>query len=183
MTVLPEERNSSQASISLCCFPRCRSATLGGTLRMALYPQARQLARHGRIRTRRADGTVSGPAPPRQADIGQGGRSLAGISQPTPCQGKLAIHNRRRRCQIAEALPTISMTQATRALRRPGWKDSSPSGFFHAKGNADGHEAHRHVLRLDGKACCLSQGCQFHRYVGKPTQLLLTSKLESLIRR
>jgi hypothetical protein len=57
---------------------------------------ARQLARHGRIRTRRSLNPVSGPPHPRQTNIEQRNRRMGGKSQHASRHSRLAIHNRRR---------------------------------------------------------------------------------------
>jgi hypothetical protein len=56
---------------------------------------ARQLARHGRVRTRRSLNPVSGSPPPRQANPHQRSRRMGGRSQRASRQSRLAIHNRR----------------------------------------------------------------------------------------
>ena len=58
--------------------PRCRSASPGQPVRMALHSQTWKLARHGRVRTRRADQPMSEPPHSRQADPRTRGRRLAG---------------------------------------------------------------------------------------------------------
>jgi hypothetical protein len=76
--------------------PRRRGAPARRTVRMALHAQARQLARHGRIRTRRSLIPMSGSTHPRQADPDPRNRRLGGRPQQASRQGRLAIHNRRR---------------------------------------------------------------------------------------
>jgi DDE superfamily endonuclease len=56
---------------------------------------ARQLARHGRIRTRRSLNPMSGSPHPRQANPHQRSRRMGGRSQRASRQSQLAIHNRR----------------------------------------------------------------------------------------
>jgi hypothetical protein len=57
---------------------------------------ARQLARHGRIRTRRSLNPVSGSPHPRQTNPHQRSRRMGGTSQHPSRQSRLAIHNRGR---------------------------------------------------------------------------------------
>src|SRR5580704_13929154 len=59
---------------------------------MALHAQARQLARHGRIRARRYRVPMSEPPHRRQENPRP--RSMAGPPKQAPCQGQLAIQNR-----------------------------------------------------------------------------------------
>ena len=84
---------------------------------MALHAQARQLARHGQIRTRRACVAVSGSPHRRQA------QRMAGPPQPAPRQGQLAIQNRRRPRQAEEIVPSVRVTRATliQRVRRFGF--------------------------------------------------------------
>ena len=82
---------------------------------MALHAQARQLARHGRIRTRRARVAVSGSPHRRQANPRPRSQRMAGPPQQAPRQGRLAIQNRRRPRQAEETIPSVRVTRATRA--------------------------------------------------------------------
>ncbi len=66
------------------------------TVRMALHAKARQLARHGRIRTRRSLNPMSGSTHPRQTNPDRRSRRMAGQSQQPSRQSRLAIHNRGR---------------------------------------------------------------------------------------
>src|SRR4051794_9964214 len=80
---------------------------------MALYAQARQLAQHGRIRTRRARVAVSGSPHRRQANPRLRSQRMAGSPQQAPRQGQLAIQNRRRPRQAEETVPSVRVTRAT----------------------------------------------------------------------
>src|SRR5271156_5246750 len=81
---------------------------------MALHAQARQLARHGRIRARRSRVPMSEPPHRRQENPRPRSQRMAGPPKQAPCQGQLAIQNRRRPLQAEETVPSVRMTRATR---------------------------------------------------------------------
>src|SRR2546422_2778974 len=83
---------------------------------MALHAQARQLARHGRIRTRRSRVAMSGSPHRRQANPRPRSHRMAGPPQQAPRQSRLAIHNRQRPRQAEETVPSVRVTRATRHL-------------------------------------------------------------------
>src|SRR6266536_537821 len=83
---------------------------------MALHAQARQLARHGRIRTRRSRGAMSGSPHRRQANPRPRSHRMAGPPQQAPRQSRLAIHNRQRPRQAEETVPSVRVTRATRTF-------------------------------------------------------------------
>src|SRR5271166_1084897 len=99
--------------VALRSLSRRRSASPRRTVRMALYAQARKLARHGRIRTRRPLNPVPRPTHPEQAGTDPGSRRLGTTPQQTSRQGRLAIHNRRRPRQTRQAIPSVRVTRAT----------------------------------------------------------------------
>ena len=98
-------------------FPR-RGASARRALRMALHAQARQLARHGRIRTRRSRVAMSGSPHRRQANPRPRSHRMAGPPQQAPRQSRLAIHNRQRPRQAEETVPSVRVTCAT-SMRIP----------------------------------------------------------------
>ena len=68
--VLVQDNLSTHTAASLyAAFPAARSAPPRQAVRMALHPQARKLARHGRIRTRRSVEPMSEPPHSRQARL------------------------------------------------------------------------------------------------------------------
>src|ERR1700676_3184882 len=83
---------------------------------MALHAQARELAQHGRIRTRCARVAVSGSPHRRQANPRPRSQRMAGPPQQAPRQGQLAIQNRRRPRQAEETVPSVRVTRATSLL-------------------------------------------------------------------
>src|SRR5271156_7017395 len=100
---------------------------------MALHAQARQLARHGRIRARRSRVPMSEPPHRRQENPRPRSQRMAGPPKQAPCQGQLAIQNRRRPRQVEETVPSVRMTRATSG-GQPGdqqteWR--SHFGFAH----------------------------------------------------
>src|SRR6476661_3694509 len=86
---------------------------------MALHAQARQLARPGRIRTRRSRLAMSGSPHRRQANPRPRSRRMAGPPQQAPRQSRLAIHNRQRPRQAEKTVPSVRVTRAT-SLKRTG---------------------------------------------------------------
>src|ERR1700726_1453974 len=84
---------------------------------MALHAQARQLARHGRIRTRRSRVAMSGSPHRRQANPRPRSHRMAGPPQQAPRQSRLAIHNRQRPRQAEETVPSVRVTRATRRIK------------------------------------------------------------------
>src|SRR5208337_2377900 len=64
----PRQSEHAHARLALRGLSRARSAPPGQTVRMALHPETRKLARHGRIRTRRPVEPMSEPPHSRQAD-------------------------------------------------------------------------------------------------------------------
>src|SRR5271166_2294223 len=115
---------------------------------MALHAQARQLARHGRIRTRRSRVAMSGSPHRRQANPRPRSHRMAGPPQQAPRQSRLAIHNRQRPRQAKETVPSVRVTRATRNGR------SSKIEVLDANGEAvlatlEG-EALARILRLTG---------------------------------
>src|SRR5207344_2152321 len=78
-------------------------------LRMALHAQARQLARYGRIRARRSRVPMSEPPHRRQENPRSRSQRMAGPPKQAPCQGQLAIQNRRRPRQAEETVPSVRM--------------------------------------------------------------------------
>src|SRR6202030_3548010 len=80
---------------------------------MALHASARQLARHGRIRTRRSRVAMSGSPHRRQANTRPRSYRMAGPPQQAPRQSRLAIHNRQRPRQAEETVPSVRVTRAT----------------------------------------------------------------------
>src|SRR5271156_5484537 len=103
-----------QGRLALRSFPRRRGTPDRRALRMALHAQARQLAQHGRIRTRRARVAVSGSPHRRPANPRPRSQRMAGPPQHAPRQGQLAIQNRRRPRQAEETVPSVRVTRATR---------------------------------------------------------------------
>src|SRR5271157_5701598 len=101
------------AGLALCRLPRPRSPPPRPKVRMALHAQARKLARHGRIRTRRSDQAVPEPPHPRQADPRERSGRLGAPPKQAPRQSRLAIHNSRRPRQTQKAVPSVRMTRAT----------------------------------------------------------------------
>ena len=103
----PGSRQSQQphARLARHGLTRTRSAAPRQSVRMPLHAQTWELARNGRIRTRRSDHPMPKPPHPRQADPRKRGRSLAASSKQTPRQGRLAIHKRTRPSQTQEAIP------------------------------------------------------------------------------
>jgi hypothetical protein len=75
---------------------------------------ARQLARHGRIRTRRAHVAMLGSPHRRSENPGPASGRMAGLPQQAPRQSKLAIHNHRRPRQTEKTIPSVRVTRATR---------------------------------------------------------------------
>jgi DDE superfamily endonuclease len=65
-------------------------------------PQARQLAQSGRVRVGRSLRPVPRPPYPRRRHPQERGRRLAHESQHPQRQGQLALHHRRRACEIEE---------------------------------------------------------------------------------
>ena len=94
-------------ALALRGFSRARSAPPRQTVRMALHPQTRKLARHGRIRTRRPVEPMSEPPHSRQAGPRKRSRRLGGPSQQASRKGRLAIHHRQRSREAQTALPLI----------------------------------------------------------------------------
>jgi DDE superfamily endonuclease len=91
--VLVQDNLSTHTRASLyAAFPR-RSATAERAVRMALHAKARQLARHGGVRTRRARNPMPGSSHSQQVGAHRGGRRLAEQSQQASRQGRLAIHD------------------------------------------------------------------------------------------
>src|SRR6266700_1434348 len=84
---------------------------------MALHAQARQLARHGRIRTRRSRVAMSGSPHRRQANPRPRSHRMAGPPQQASRQSRLAIHNRQRPRQAEETVPSVRVTRATSPAR------------------------------------------------------------------
>src|SRR5208282_2879256 len=103
----PRQSEHAHARLALRGLSRPRSAPPRQTVRMALHPQTRKLARHGRIRTRRPVEPMSEPPHSRQADPRKRSRRLGGPPQQASCRGQLAIHHRRRPREAQEALPLI----------------------------------------------------------------------------
>jgi hypothetical protein len=85
--------------------PRPRSAPPRQTVRMALHPQTRKLARYGRVRTRRSVEPMSEPPHFRQADPHKRGRRLAGPPKQASRQSRLAIHDRPRPGETQKTIP------------------------------------------------------------------------------
>src|SRR2546429_425181 len=81
---------------------------------MALHAQARQLARHGRIRTRRSRVAMSRSPHRRQANPRPPSHRKAGPPQQAPRPSPLANHNRQRPRQAEETVPSVRVTRATR---------------------------------------------------------------------
>ena len=69
--VLVQDNLSTHTAASLCDLSRRRSAPPRQAVRMALHAQARKLARHGRIRTRRSVKPMSEPPHSRQARLSE----------------------------------------------------------------------------------------------------------------
>ena len=80
---------------------------------LALHAQARQLAQHGRIRTRRARVAMSGSSHRRPENPRSTSQRLAGPPQQAPRQSKLALHNHRRPRQAETTVPSVRVTRAT----------------------------------------------------------------------
>src|SRR4051812_26702861 len=88
-------------------FPAAEARRLVETLRVALHAQTRQLAEHGRSRTRHLVGPVSRSAYPRPATPDRRSRSMAARPQQTPRQSGLALHHCRRTGEAEEAIPRL----------------------------------------------------------------------------
>src|SRR5271155_3264953 len=108
-----------QARLTLRSLPRRRGTPARRALRVALHAQARQLARHGRIRTWRARVAVSESPHRRQANPPPRSQCKAGPPQQTPPQSPLAIQNRRCPRQAEETVPSLRVTRATNQFALP----------------------------------------------------------------
>src|SRR5208337_903357 len=104
------------ARLALRGLSRARSAPPRQTVRMALHPETRKLARHGRIRTRRPVEPMSEPPHSRQADPRKRSRRLGRPSQQASRKGQLAIHHRRCPREAQKALPLILNDSGARRL-------------------------------------------------------------------
>src|ERR1700722_17166074 len=85
-------------------FSAGRGAPVGGTVRMALHAEARQLGEHGRNRTQRVVIAVSGQTHCHPTEVDRRGGRLGSGPEQASCEGGLAVHNRRRTNQTEEAL-------------------------------------------------------------------------------
>ena len=94
-------------------FPAPKGPPARRALRMALHAQARQLARLGRIRARRSRLPMSEPPHRRQENPRPRSQRMAGPPKQAPCQGQLAIQNRRCPRQAEETVPSVRVTRAT----------------------------------------------------------------------
>src|SRR5208337_2755711 len=103
----PRQSEHAHARLALRGLSRARSAPPRQTVRMALHPETRKLARHGRIRTRRPVEPMSEPPHSRQADPRKRSRRLGGPSQQASRKGQLTIHHRRCPREAQKALPLI----------------------------------------------------------------------------
>src|SRR6266576_617941 len=100
-------------------FPAPEAPPARRALRMALHAQARQLARHGRIRTRRSRVAMSGSPHRRQANPRPRSHRMPGPPQQAPRQSRLAVHNRQCPRQAEETVPSVRVTRATRFGQHP----------------------------------------------------------------
>src|SRR4030095_962298 len=91
---------------------------------MAIHAQARQLARYGRIRTRRSRGAMSGSPHRRQANPRPRSHRMAGTPHQAPRQSRLAIHNRHRPRPAEETVPSVRVTRATSYDWVPLWRSA-----------------------------------------------------------
>ena len=82
-----------------------------GTFRMALHPEAWQLAQHGRNRTQRVVITMPGPTYFLEAGADRRSRRLGSRQEQESREGRLAVHHRRRAGEIEAALP-VTMTDS-----------------------------------------------------------------------
>src|SRR5271157_707408 len=101
----PGQSQHPQQGVTLRSLSGGRSQTAGRALRMALYAQARQLARSGGIRTRCPLRSVSRSPHPRQTDPHRGNRRLGTRPKCQSHKGRLAIHNPIRSSQTQVPIP------------------------------------------------------------------------------
>ena len=91
----PGQSQHPQQGFTLRSLSGGRSQAPGRTLRMALHSKTRQLARSGRVRTRRPNVPVPRSPHSRQTNPHRGNRRLGARPQCQPHQGRLAIHHQK----------------------------------------------------------------------------------------
>ena len=113
--VLVQDNLSTHTVASLYAgFAPAEARRLAGTLRVALHPEARKLARYGGVRTRSSVIAMSGPASSRQGDPHRGSRRMADTPEQTQHESQLAIHQRPCPDQTQAPLPvTLDATCPT----------------------------------------------------------------------
>jgi hypothetical protein len=92
-------------------FPCRRGKAAGGALRMALHPQAWQLARSGGVRAGGPIVSMPRPPHPRQANPNRRNRRLGARSKCQTHQCQLALHNRQRTHQTQAPVP-VNLTES-----------------------------------------------------------------------